>query len=201
MNRLELYKELYFKELERKEQISARLQWIISFWLIVMGGILFSLNNIHKIASDMKIYFFVLIFVSLLAMLRSTLYIGFCLWGKTIDYLPSPKSIEREYENLVTHYAGYPEYQGEIEKVFEKRMMEIFNECSTLITRVNDTTITKLVKSTQSMLIAAILLLLSFSFMLPDFLKGEEPINKVEIINGSDLKSDEWIKLRIKSEE
>ena len=57
MNRLELYKELYFKELERKEQISARLQWIISFWLIVMGGILFSLNNIHKIPSDMKIYF------------------------------------------------------------------------------------------------------------------------------------------------
>lgn len=62
MSRLELYKELYFKELERKEQISAMLQWIISFWLIVMGGILFSLNNIHKIPSDMKIYFLILIF-------------------------------------------------------------------------------------------------------------------------------------------
>lgn len=37
--------------------------------------------------------------------------------------------------------------------------------------------------------------------MLSDFLKGEEPINKVEIINGSDFKSDEWIKLKIKSKE
>lgn len=33
-------------------------------------------------------------------MIRSTLYIGFCLWGKTIDYLPNPKSIERGPENL-----------------------------------------------------------------------------------------------------
>lgn len=29
-------------------------------------------------------------------------------------------------------------------------MMEIFNECSTLITKANDITVTKLVKSTQS---------------------------------------------------
>lgn len=41
--------ELYFKELERKDQISSRLQWTISFWVLVVGGMLYSLNNVHKV--------------------------------------------------------------------------------------------------------------------------------------------------------
>jgi len=201
MSRLELYKELYFNELERKEHISSRLQWNISFWVLIFGGMLFCLNNVHKVSTELKVYFYISIFITLISMLISTVFLILCLWGKIVHYVPTPRDMDREYETLVTHYAPYPEYRGEIEIEFEKRVTQVFNESATKIHKINNKTVANILKSTQAMVVAAIVLLLSFAFMLPDFLKGEEPINKIEIINESEIKNNGIYKVIIESEE
>jgi len=193
MDRLELYKELYFKELERKEQISSRLQWTISFWVLVVGGILYSLNNVHKIHDELRVYFYIILVISLLLMIRATFHITRCLWGRKIKYIPDPRELDFRYRNLVSYYADYKGYEDEAELQFDREMEQIFKDTVTSNTRINDVTVTQLVKSMQSMSIAAVFLLISFFFILPDFIKGKEPVNKIEIINGTELNKTEFI--------
>lgn len=190
MDRLELYKELYFKELERKEQISSRLQWTISFWVLVVGGMLYSLNNLHKVYDELKVFFYVTLIISLLLMIRATFHITRCLWGRKIKYIPDPRELDFRYRSLESHYIDYP---GEAESQFNREMEEVFKNTVTSNTRINDVVVTQLVKSMQSMSIAAVFLLLSFLFILPDFIKGEEPVNKIEIINGTELNKTKFI--------
>lgn len=190
MNRLELYKELYFKELERKEQISSRLQWTISFWVLVVGGMLYSLNNVHKVINEIRIFSFITLIITLILMLRATFHITRCLWGRKIKYIPDPRELDFRYRSLESYYIDYP---GEAEKQFNREIEQTFNETVTSNTRINDVTVTQLVKAMQSMSIAAVFVLISFFFIIPDFIKGEEPINKIEIINGTELNKPEFI--------
>lgn len=199
MDRLELYKELYFKELERKENISTRLQWTISLWVLIAGGILFCLNNAHKVPSRFDIAFNSTLIVSAVLLCCSTIWMGKCLWGKTVYYAPSPRDIDREYQNLATHYTQYPEFEHNIGIEFVKRLTDIYKRCATQISRNNNRTVSDVLKSTQLIVIAVLFLLISFSFMIPFFLKKEEPVNKIEIINDYELKNTDVYKIIIES--
>lgn len=188
--RYSFYKELYFKELERKEQISTRIQWIISFWVLLMGAIIYSLNNMYKIPESFHIFYYIILCCVILILIRATVYILQCLWGRKILYLPDPQASELRFKDLEVHYKDYP---GEAQKQFEKETDELLVEILKSNIEVNDVVITKITKAIQHMIISTIFLLFSFIFLLPDFIKAEEPTSKIEIINHKEIQDIEYI--------
>lgn len=187
MDRFEFYKELYHVELERKEQINTRLQWIVSIWILLIGGILFCLNNYYKVPDYLNGLFLIIITGCFLTLAYATLFIAKYLYGKTFEYAPSTKEFEYEYEQLHIYYEPYPSYHHLIDEEFTKNSIKIYMDCATQIRKVNNGNLKSLLISSRWLLISALFLFLGFSMMIFDFLKKEEPVDKIELINVNEV--------------
>lgn len=185
MDRFEFYKELYHVELERKEQINTRLQWIVSIWILLIGGILFCLNNYYKVPDYFNELFILIISSCFFTLAYATFFIAKYLYGKTFEYAPSTKEFEYEYEQLRIYYEPYPSYHHLIDEQFTKNSIKIYMDCATQIRKVNNGNLKSLLISSRWLLISALFLFLGFSMMISDFLKKEEPVDKIELINGN----------------
>ena len=182
MNRVEFYKDLYFKEMERKEIVNSRFQWAISIWVLLIGALLFCLTNYHKVIDGLEIIFLVLIGISLIFIIRATIFLVTYLWGNQFEYVPSATSFEERYIEIHEHYVKYPDYTHLIDETFEKEVNEILRKCATRFQAINNKSITLLIKSIQLLLISTLFLSWSFLILIPDFLKKEEPVTKIEVI-------------------
>lgn len=52
-----MYKEMHAKEVERISYVTSRLQWSISVWIILFGGLLYAYNSFDKVKGYEHFYF------------------------------------------------------------------------------------------------------------------------------------------------
>lgn len=131
MNRFEYYKELYFKELERREHINQELNTPLSILTGLIVGIFFLATTFSYESSEAsKILFWVILLLALLPLCASVyfLVLGFVdrkaffqLWN-VYEYKALPKTseirdwqlnLDRYYENLLGTNVGVAEASNE----------------------------------------------------------------------------------------
>lgn len=169
--KLEVYKEIHFREVDRKNEVNERTKWLLSMWILILGSIIFCLQNYYKINQDKEYLFTVLIIYSITFALLSGRILASCFSAKPYAHLPSPKSIE-EYLSENTN------------DTYENVLIEACSDAYDFNFKKNNELIIKLVDCTHVMIVTVILIFFSFLCFAPNWIEKEEPIQKIEIIKG-----------------
>lgn len=138
--RIELYKEQYFFELERREKILSRLSLPLA-GIIAVGGLLaFMLNDSAPIASNWRIVFWTLFIVSVTALLVSTVLVQSVAWSfRKTCYVAEPVLMEEYLAKLRVSYPNNtPAHQQLIGSTFDDYVLGTFSRAATYNSRQND---------------------------------------------------------------
>lgn len=183
--RLDLYKELYYKELERKENIHLRTQWSISIFVILLGASLYCINKLFEIEN---ISFMMCLFclLSIVCSLCSAVLLCKSIWAKKFLYLPIPSLIENYYQiDLHEHFKNESDSRKNTDDALSEYLIKTYIECTDKNRQINkekmlDTTIANII-----MIISFICLIVTFTFIFPEISKNKEIYN-VQIIERSE---------------
>jgi len=178
----DLFKDFYYKELERKEIVYNRLQWTLSIWVVLFGAILFCFNN-FKDVEELKVYFWTSLILSILSLSVAAIFIGISLWGRKILYLPKPSQLDSHYKVLQDNYNGYVGYENQAEIEFSKYMNNLYIKCADSNIKRTDKKVHFSNLSVIAMIISVVFLVLSFSIGAKKLFDTDEPIQKVQIMN------------------
>lgn len=152
MNDIELiqfYKDMYFKELERKEKITAHAHIRFGFVATALTLIAYMLkpldiNNLG-LASGLLLAF---IAMSLIPLAYSVVVLTKAFWGNTYLYLPSPKDIEQYRTDLTKYNTETEEDRSQINAAsivsFESYLIDELCEVSSHNIKVNETRLSKM---------------------------------------------------------
>lgn len=183
-DRLEFFKELYYKELESKELLANRFTTNLTIVTFLIGGLLFCIKNVNDLESS-KIYFIFLIFALLSSLIDVAIIVLLLnhIRGKEYAFLPSPQKLQERYKELELHYQSYPSVtQDDIENAFKKDLYEYYVEIGNHNFIVNDTRIKLLNTVNPLIIVSVITTALTLSCFVPNFFKDDSNVQKVEII-------------------
>lgn len=176
----ELYKNIYYNELERKEKINLKLQYILSLWLLLVGALLFLINNYNKITYKFESIFNAGVILMVIFIVISGVYLGRCLIGVKYGYLQTPSQIKKYEKDLID---TYEDFTGMANKKFEEFLIETYILTSNNNVLANEKKSKFLIRSTLGLMLASIALIACFVVLLPGLLNNEEPVQKIEITN------------------
>ncbi|OLN21986.1 hypothetical protein BTO30_11675 [Domibacillus antri] len=184
----ELYKELYYKEMERKEQINARVQIPLGLIVVLISGIFYCANSMHQVPESGRIAFLFFLSVSLISLFVAIFFINKCIFRNKFGYFPLPSEIKTYQDSLYEHYQKIKEKcdvdaETYVNQKISKFLIESYIIGTDNNIRTNDSRTKFLQKSSLAVSASVIFLVISFCFFIPDLLAGKEPTQKIEIIN------------------
>ena len=116
---IELYKEMYYFELKRKDTLNSSLGLPIGIVTILAGGVLYYVQNLPALSLDVwTIGFFVTFFLGSICLAVATLFLVLALWNHEYSYLPTPSEIEAYRKALVQYYEQNPAVLPGLEEDF-----------------------------------------------------------------------------------
>lgn len=172
-SKLEIYKEIHFKEIERKLEVNERIKWLLSMWILLLGTIIFCFQNYYKVITDFKQIFFFLILYAITFTLLSGVLLASCFSKKPYAHLPAPKILENYIQNNP---------HDSLEEV----LIEAYCDAYDFNFKKNNELISKLIDCTHLMIASLILIFLCFLCIVPNWIEKEEPIQKIQIIEGGE---------------
>lgn len=171
LSKIEIYKEMHYHEVNRKNELNERTKWLLSMWILVLGTIIFCFQNYYKVEPNLKVVFDLFILYSITFVLLSGVLLGITFSKKPYAHLPSPKIIEK-------YLTENPS------ESFEDLTIEIFSNAYDHNFKKNNKLLERLVDCTHVMMAAVILLFFCFLCLVPNWIEKEEPVQKIEIIEG-----------------
>lgn len=136
---LDLYKQSYYFELQRKEELNRSLSIPMGLVTVLAGAILFYLRNLPNGPLDaLGGVFLLLLGVTVLAAFVAIGYIARAWTGHEYVYLWTPKEIEEQRAKLQRYFEQYPDAPPGAEKALADLLRTRFAECADLNTRTND---------------------------------------------------------------
>lgn len=202
MDRLEFYKELYYKELESKEILATRFTTNVTLVTLLFGGLIFCIKNINDIKDDWWTFYPFLIFgtIAIIANIRILILLGEYLAGKEYEFMHSAKTLDDLHKSLKNYYQQEQQQQGKQEQTnpmeqadakFEEKLINYYISAAHHNFYINDERIRKMGK-TQALIIASVVAtLLAISCYIPTFFKEDANVQKVEIFKSSKDKKEE----------
>lgn len=121
----ELFKELYYHEIEMKDRMAGRISTTIGILTIMLGylGFVYSTFGLDRANSNQLFdwtFYGLILCVGLCVMCMFKAFFGY-----SYKYLPSPKKIEEGMPQFFAHYTTYKAYFDSIDKSEE----DVIKEC------------------------------------------------------------------------
>lgn len=172
---LDLYKEMYAKEVERVVNVTSRLQWSISVWIVLLGGIIYVFNRYGKMETVID-YFYVPLSLSTICSLVSMSLIFWGLYDTRMKHIPPAGYFKERYLEIKDHYEKldqneYKINQNIIEEEFERTLEESYILATDDIMAKNEKRIEFSHYANILMMASGVFLLLTFGVMLPQLIK------------------------------
>ncbi|WP_141530279.1 hypothetical protein [Priestia megaterium] len=200
MDRLEFYKELYYKELESKEILATRFTTNVTLVTFLFGGLFFCIKNLNDIKGGWFFYLF-LVFgtIAIIANIRILILLCEYLAGREYEFIHSAKTLDDRHTLLKNHYGQYPNSPDQADIQFEQEIINYYISAANHNFHVNDSRIKKMGRAQECIIASVIATLLAISCYIPTFLKEDANVQKVEIYKPSKEK-DEQVKEKAKGE-
>jgi len=189
----DLYEKLYFHEIDVREKLSGRLQIPLVIILSMAGLLAFMLQNYEKtIWNTLSLPFILLLIAGSVALVVSIYYFILSWYGHTYSFLPSAQETESYQKLLNETYAPYEDGEALSKKYLDDYVCKYLITCSSINTQSNDKRSFYLHRTNASLIIVALLLLLSFlCFYFGDLDKGRQiKAIKVNIENPVSVRGD-----------
>ena len=166
---------MYAKEVERVVNVSSRLQWSISVWIVLFGGIVYVFNRYEKMEAVIECFYVTLSLSAILSLLS----IFLILWGlydTKIKHIPPAGHFKNRYLKIKEHYENldqneYKINQNTIEEEFERTLEETYILATDDIMVKNEKRIKFSHYANISMMASGLFLLITFALMLPHLIK------------------------------
>lgn len=141
---LQLYKELYFHELERKDRITAQAQMRFAFIVTGIALSAYMLRVLDLSGSMLFVWVFV-VFLSLaiIPFVCSVWVLSRAFWGNTYEYLPILTEVESYRKDLELHYQDADE-EGSCDDDMLNYLLNSFASISSNNAKVNDDRLRKI---------------------------------------------------------
>lgn len=170
-----MYKEMHAKEVERIGFVTSRLQWSISVWIILFGGLLYAYNSFEKF-HGFELSFYISISAATFCSLTSIILIFIGLYNTKTLNLPRPSTIQKHYKALNTYYEEldseeYNVNENSLENGFAKYLEDTYIKTADYILIKNDKRIYYSHLANIFMMVCGIFLLTTFALMIPNILK------------------------------
>lgn len=172
MDELELYKEMYYYELQIRENIDARFTNPFSVYAILIGGMGYLISKVSSLPNETKTG---IIIVILLVYGASLVYTGYCLYRAyhrhTYAYIANPKILIEYRMNIESYYnKNYEKYFADkgltkeelIKDKFIEYLLERFSEATSINQEANHLKYHLFLKVGNSLVINAILWIITF---------------------------------------
>lgn len=110
--RLNLYKQMYYFELEQKEKINSRISIPLGVIVVLIGGMGYFFKYINKMPNEIWVgYYKISLFSFGLLIICSILFVIRAYYGYEYMYVSIPCKLEENYTKLVDYYDNnYEEY-------------------------------------------------------------------------------------------
>lgn len=196
MVRFEFYKELYFKQIDRKISLESSLNTPISLTSIVVGALFYFLFNY-----DFSIDFFqnfLFIFIILISFILIGISVHNLIMsynnfknGYDYEYLPYSLETEKYYDELVNYYKDpNVKAEGSAEIDFENFLIDKMNKYHDINAYNNDVKSSYLFKAKKFLVLSLILTVFSTGIFSFNYIYkvGKEKIYKIEVNKPIELK-------------
>lgn len=180
---MDLYKEFYNKEIERKEQLTAKSQYLISISIVLVGSFLYLLKNSNYFDDKFNFLLFFLHIHTTIALCYSIYQICRSLAGNKYAYIPSPLEIDKYDAKLKCVYKDFPK---EYELQWSIFLKESYIKTTEYNINANNKKNNFIVKGSVALIISFLFISLSFLFIIPNHFNAENPVQKIEIVNCND---------------
>jgi|GEM_PF-3131650 len=206
----ENFKYMYYYELERKENIYSSFSLPVGVTSLLFGIAIYYAQGISLAIIDLWTILFIVCYTGFFLSLICTIYFLLrALYKYRYSYLPTPQTIENYVSELRTYHLELKEYNKENNPIetdellkvdLQEVLINLYIKCSERNTNNNDMKITYRHKSHTSIIASLIFLLISF---FPYYIiKSSNPeIQKVEIINLSEVEKNYDEKTRSSTEQ
>lgn len=186
--RLEFFKELYYKELERKENVNNRFNWTIGIFIILIGANIYCLNMMFEL-DEVQWAMILLYSCTTICMLIAAVFLAIPLWAKKVSHLPLASDLNNHYSNLRSHYANQANIDVLVEEAFNNYLADIYITCAESNTKISDDKMKMTSLGNVAMIISLLFLLLTFVVIAPSKANQEE-IYKVETLKGGEINAE-----------
>lgn len=185
---LEFYKDLYYKEIERREQFSNKLNFPLAILTLVFGGLFYTIQNNDLIKIEwLHILFFILSCATFLLLLIHIVVLFRSSFGYKYAYVPSPELIKEHETSLKNYHMQYNKEAENIPELIEADLKTYLIETYVKMTKVNvgenDRKAGWFRIGSYFIIAYVTALLLTFICFAPSFINKEENIQKVIIQN------------------
>lgn len=201
MDRLEFYKELYYRELESKEILATRFTTNVTLVTLLFGGLIFCIKNINDIKDNWLTFCPFLLFgtIAIIANIRILILLGEYLAGKEYEFMNSAKKLDDLHKSLKDYYQQQPDQTVQADAEFEERLINYYINAAHHNFYINDERIRKMGKTQTLIILSVVATLLASSCYIPTFFKEDANVQKIEIFESSKDKKEE-LKEKSKSE-
>ncbi|HMB90901.1 MAG TPA: hypothetical protein VKP65_08645 [Rhodothermales bacterium] len=187
MNRLEFYKDLYFAELERKEELRTALTLPIGILTVLGGVIAIYLREIGRAEMlDVSISFLgVFTFLLIMSFLATVRNLVKSYHVYTYDFVPYATDLEQAYQDLVV----YHETVEEAEADFESSVLQSLVIAHRKNAFNNDSKSSHIHNANQTLIYCLVLALIC---AIPYFLRtldSKDVVQRIEIVNPTETEN------------
>jgi hypothetical protein len=190
MNDPEFYKDLYFKELERSDQILNLFNIPMTLLTILSSGCFYFITNFDYSVGKCQTAFFLAFITGIILCLIYAMYFLIVAYGgfsKSYEYngLSDPHALNIWKKELETYYEKYFQDKAKAEVQFQDFIRESMFEITQHNMEVNDEKHRLIYRSKKSLVYALILSLITLVPFGYNYFNKEEKIQKIELVENN----------------
>lgn len=187
---LDFYKEMYYFELQRKDNLNSSLGLPIGIVILLAGGVLYYIQNLPVLFLDVwTVVFFATFILGGICLAVAIVFLVLALWNHEYSYLPTPSEIEAYRKALIQYYKQNPDMPAGMDEDFHNFLYEQFCMHVEKNTGSNDSKSGHLHVGLGWVIGAIVFLAVSMGPFYKIRLT-EKPVQKVEVINLDSLRGE-----------
>ena len=183
----QLYKQLYFDEIERREKIESRLQLPLAIMVVIFGILTYMLQHVCDYRSDFASFLFWIFFaISCGCFILSILFFARSWLGYKYRLLATPESTEKYRAECIELYKNYENCDKLVDKAIYQYFFNAYVEYSTWNMANNDTKMLNLERSGKTLFVSFLFCILMLGpYFLGNLDKTTNEIGNNNIVNSS----------------
>ena len=129
-DRLSIYKEQYYYELQRKDSLARELTLPVGIITFLIGAVTYFTGKLDKLHPSVPgaLYVTLLLFIGV-SILFAIYYLIRTNYGHYYEYVPTSRETENYYKQLEDYYKGLKQ-DSEIQPSFEKYLIDTYSKCN-----------------------------------------------------------------------
>lgn len=156
-DRFTLYQEMYKNEFDRRDKLTSQINIPVIVTTVIFGAFTYSIQHIGAVQSTIPMVIAIIAFIVLVAsILVSAIFIILAFYGYEYEYIATPQSIDKYYNQLCEFYKNSANKVQIIEDAFETYLINDYCKCSETNTLNNDKRSTYLHDARTAIIVAII---------------------------------------------